>query len=66
MRGNDKERQRQRIEDKLIRNLDRAPARPSIGWPITLRELLRFRQPTEAFLLEGMIDGIYPKMGEAR
>jgi len=59
-RGNDRERQRQRIENDLIKNIDttRAPTHSSIGWPITIRELLRFRQPIEAFILEDMIDGI--------
>ena len=67
MKGNNREQQRQRIENDLIKDIDakRTP-RPSIGWPVTMRELLRFTQPVEAFILEGMIDGERPQMAETR
>jgi hypothetical protein len=58
VKGNDRERQRQAVEDRMIRRVDRnRQIRPSIGWPISIREFVRFRQPIVAHIMELMIEG---------
>jgi hypothetical protein len=53
MKGNDRERQRQAVEDRLIRNID---MRPHLrGWPISIHEFLWMTQPLVAALMEKII-----------